>query len=136
MNNNKMPGLNVRAPWARFLLAGRKTVETRAYALPEKYIAKDLWLIETPGKHGNFKARVIGVVRFSGSKEYKSKDEFYNDTDLHLIDSDNREYAWRSEVKKFGWIVEQVQAVEQFAAPFPRGIVYAGPFEAFTERQK
>jgi hypothetical protein len=132
--HKKLPGINIQAPWARLLLDRTKQIETRTYALPAKYAGQNLWLIETPGKLGNFKARVIGTIRFSECKEYTSKDEFYEDFDLHLISPDNKDYAWRPEVKKFGWIVDQVQKVEEFVAPCPRGIVYASPFEASIVR--
>lgn len=135
MSHNINPGINIQAPWALLLLDQKKQIETRTYALPTKYAGQDLWLIETPGKSGKFKARVIGIIRFSESKEYKSESEFFEDADLHLIYPGNREYAWRSNTRKFGWIVDRVKAVEQFVAPFPRGIVYASPFEAPVRRQ-
>lgn len=124
------PGINVQAPWARLLLEQQKQIETRTYQLPRKYVGQDLWLIETPGALGKFKARVIGVIRFSESKEYRTKKEFYEDSDLHLIYPDNQTYRWRAGVKKFGWIVDHVYRTEEFVAPVPRGIVYASPFEA------
>ena len=130
----KLPGINVQTPWARMLLSGEKTTETRTYSLPLKYVGHDLWLIETPGKIGKFTARVIGIIRFSGSEEYKSEKEFYDKADRHLILSKDSEYAWKIDVRKFGWIVEHVQPVEEFLAPSPRGIVYARPFGALIER--
>lgn len=129
MNNRRIPGINIQAPWARLLLDEKKQIETRTYPLPPKYVGQDLWLIETPGQLGKFKARVIGIIRFSESKQYKSKSEFYEDIDLHLIQPGNRDYAWCNGVKKYGWVVEDVRDVEEFIAPSPRGIIYAGPFE-------
>ena len=126
---DKIPGINIQTPWARLLLSKKKQIETRTYPLPIKYLGQDLWLIETPGRLGKFKARVIGVIRFSGYKHYKSKAEFYEDCDLHLIQPGNHDYAWRSGVMKYGWVVESVREVDEFVAPSPRGIVYAGPFE-------
>jgi hypothetical protein len=136
MSNIKHPGINVQAPWARLLLEQKKQIETRTYPLPAKYVGKDLWLIETPGSLGKFKARVIGVIRFAESKEYGSKDEFNSDIDLHLVHPDNQEYRWRAGIRKFGWIVESVCRTEEFEAPFPRGIVYASPFESPVGRQR
>jgi hypothetical protein len=124
------PGINVQTPWARLLLEQKKQIETRTYPLPEKYVGKDLWLIETPGSIGKFKARIIGIIRFSDCKEYRSKAEFDKDLDLHLIHRDCKEYRWRAGFKKFGWIVQRVKPVEEFSAPTPRGIVFAGPFSA------
>ena len=131
----KFPGINVQAPWARLLLGKEKQIETRTYPLPMKYVGKDLWLIETPGKGGAFKARVIGIIRFSGSKEYESERAFYDDVDLHLIYPDNTDYAWQSHLRKFAWIVDKVKPFDEFPAPLPRGIVYAGPFESPLGRQ-
>lgn len=130
----KLPGLNVQAPWARLLLDGEKTVETRTYPLPEKYVDKDLWLIETPGPSKAFKARVIGVIRFTGSKRYQSAAEFYRDRGLHLIDPDSSKYAWKTGILKYRWQVGTVRKVKPFAAPFPRGIVYCRPFARLSGR--
>ena len=129
MRDKKLPGLNVQAPWARLLLDGKKTIETRTYALPEKYRDQDLWLIETPGRLGKFKARVIGVIRFSECKQYKSAAAFYDDSNLHLIELGTEDYAWRPGVQKFGWIVASVKNSTEFDAPTPRGIIYARPFD-------
>jgi hypothetical protein len=128
-NDKKLPGLNVQAPWARLLLEGKKTIETRTYPLPKKYCDQDLWLIETPGHLGKFKARVIGIIRFSGSKQYKSATAFYDDSDLHLIELSGKDYAWRSGVQRYGWIVASVKKTTEFDAPSPRGIVYSRPFD-------
>lgn len=131
MRDKKLPGLNVQAPWARLLLEGTKTIETRTYPLPEKYLGQDLWLIETPGRLGKFKARVIGVIRFSDCKEYESATAFYEDSDLHLIEVGSQDYEWRSGVQKFGWVVASARKTVEFVAPSPRGIVYALPFERY-----
>lgn len=130
MRDRKLPGLNVQAPWARLLLEGKKTIETRTYPLPEKYRGQDLWLIETPGRLGKFKARVIGVIRFVDCKQYKASADFYDDSDLHLIEAGAKDYAWRTGVKKFGWVVESVMRASEFDAPSPRGIVYSRPFKS------
>jgi hypothetical protein len=129
MSHKKLSGLNIQTPWARLLLEGKKTIETRTYPLPEKYRGQDLWLIETPGKLRKFKARVIGVIRFSQSKTYGSATEFYDDFELHLIHASSTDYAWKPGVPKFGWIVASVQSANSFDAPSPRGIVYSRPFD-------
>ncbi len=128
MHDKKLPGINIQAPWSRLLIEGKKSIETRTYQLPEKYRAKDLWLIETPGRLGKFKARVIGVIRFSEFRQYSSAAAFYEDSDLHLIHPDTKDYAWHGRTK-FGWFVERVKVVDTFAAPTLRGIVYSRPFD-------
>ena len=57
-----MTGINIQAPWSQLLINSDKCVETRSYALPDKYIGEELLLIETPGKNGKFKARIIGIL--------------------------------------------------------------------------
>lgn len=123
-----LPGINIQAPWARLLLEGKKSIETRTYPLPEKYLGQELWLIETPGHFGKFKARVIGVIKFSGYKAYKSASEFYGDKDLHLVEPNNTDYAWKKGIPKYGWMVESVRKIQIFEAPSPRGILYSRPF--------
>lgn len=135
MANISLPGLNVQTPWAQLLLEGKKTIETRTYPLPEKYQGKDLWLIETPGKAGKFKARVIGVIRFSGSKKYKTVAEFNADYDLHQVGEDDPNFSWKKGELKFGWILEHVKIIQPFDAPSPRGIVYCGQFENPTRKE-
>ena len=128
MIDKKLPGINVQQPWARLLLSGEKTIETRTYPITDKYINQDMWLIETPGKEGGFRARVIGRICFSGSKEYHTQQDFYNDSRSHLIDKSDLSYAWKEGKRKFGWIVKTVAPISQFTPPFPRGIVYVSPF--------
>ena len=53
-----MTGLNVQAPWTGLLISGEKSVETRSYPLPKKYVGEKLALVETPGKSGSFKRRI------------------------------------------------------------------------------
>lgn len=125
----KLPGLNVQAPWARLLLDGSKTIETRTYPLPLKHVGHDMWLIETPGRIGKFKARVIGTIRFSSFKQYKSSREFNSDIDLHLVRPTDPDFAWSAEIPKFGWIVETVKIISPFEAPSSRGHVYSRAFE-------
>lgn len=121
MSVKKLPGLNVQAPWARLLLEGQKTIETRTYPLPEKYRGQDLWLIETPGRLGKFKARVIGVIRFSDCMQYGSAVEFYAESDLHLIEARAKDYGWQAGVPKFGWIIVSVKKTTESDAPSRRG---------------
>ena len=62
-----MTGINIQTPWSELLINGDKSVETRSYPLPEKYMGEELALIETPGRYGRFKARIIGTITFSHS---------------------------------------------------------------------
>jgi hypothetical protein len=123
------PGINMQAPWCDLLLSGEKTVETRGYPLPERLKHEWLWLIETPGRVGKFKARVRGRIKFSGSIEYKTRHEWLADHKRHRVEINDPQFSFRRGNPKFGWIVEDVESCsEPFAPPAARGIVYARPF--------
>jgi len=62
----KLTGINIQFPISRLILSGEKTVETRTYPIPEHYINQELAIIETPGRDGDFKARIVGTIIFSG----------------------------------------------------------------------
>lgn len=116
-----LPGLNIQFPISRLILSGKKTVETRLYSLPKKYIGKDLLLIETPGSSGTFEARIVGLVRFSECFQYKSKKQFYEDQRRHFVDASSP-YAWKDK-KKWGWLVEHVEVLPApILAPKRKGI--------------
>ncbi len=124
----EFPGINVQTPWARLLLSGEKVIETRTYSIPEKYINRWMWLIETPGRSGDFKARVIGMIKFSSSKKYENELEWKKDRDWHLVEQTDPLFRWDDSKQKYGWIVSEVKKCRPFLAPNPRGIVYARPF--------
>jgi hypothetical protein len=107
------PGVNIQFPISRMLLDGSKTVETRTYPLPKKYLGKDLILIETPGHSGEFKARAIAIIRFSESFAYPNKKKFYEDVDRHRVSPDSI-WAWSSSKPKYGWVVA---IIERFSNP-------------------
>jgi len=95
-------GLFVRKPWSQYLLNGVKTEETRTYSI-EKFHLNDqwLWLLETP------KAKAIGIIKFNGETQYKSRDEFYSHVAMkkHMVQPDGA-FEW---VKpKYGWIVSEI----------------------------
>ena len=96
------PGINIQWPISRDILSGKKSIETRTYPIPEKYLRKEMLLIETPGPHGNFKARIMAIIKFIDCFEYKNKREFYMDYKRHLID-ENSHWAWK---KKAKWVGE------------------------------
>lgn len=98
--------INIQWPISRDILSGAKTIETRTYPIPKKYIDKDLYIIETPGKSGKFKSRAIGIIRFNKSIEYSSKTAFYRDTKKHLVDKDST-WCWKDK-PKWGWCIISV----------------------------
>lgn len=120
-----MTGINIQSPWAELLVNGLKTVETRSYHLPEKYIGEPLALIETPGKSGKFKSRIIGVITFSHSFQYPDKESWIEDYCRHKVEDGNILYGWNDKKSKYGWVVSDVVKLESpIQPPQKRGIVF------------
>jgi hypothetical protein len=119
-----MTGLNIQTPWSSLLIDGLKSVETRSYHLPLKYEGVELYLVETPGKLGKFKARVIGTISFSHSFKYSTKTDWINDHNRHLVSQDDPLYSWNDK-PKYGWVV---CSVKKFDEPLDisgkRGIIF------------
>ena len=120
-----MTGLNIQSPWSQLLIDGDKRVETRSYPLPEKYEGVELALIETPGKHGNFKSRIVGTITFSHSFQYPDKQSWVDDRNRHKVEKNDEFYGWNSNKPKYGWVVSNVQKFdEHIPAPKKKGIVF------------
>lgn len=111
-----LPGLNIQFPISREILSGKKSIETRTYPIPKAYLGKTLFLVETPGRNGQFKARVVAKIRFSDCFKYPSKAAFYRDSSRHLVTPDSP-WAWQDKAK-WGWVIESVEALE---TAFPAG---------------
>ena len=120
----------MQAPGCELLLSGTKTVETRGYPLPERLENIWLWLIETPGPKGKFKARIRGRIKFSGSFQYQSKSQWLQDFARHQVSPNDAQFAFKAATPKYGWIVAGCEECEAIAPPAKRGIVYARPFAA------
>jgi len=122
-------GINIQWPISELILSGEKTIETRTYPIPEKYINQDMILIETPGKKGKFKARMRGIIVFTECFKYKNKREFYKDSDKTCV---TPESDWEYDVTKgkWGW---RVLVKQEFDTPRPlkkrSGIVYSNGIE-------
>jgi hypothetical protein len=127
-----MTGINIQSPWSRLLINKDKIVETRSYPLPEKYKNQELAIIETPGKYGRFKSRIIGTITFSHSFKYENKDEWLNDYSRHLVDKNDEDYGWKYYKPKYGWIVSNITKLKQsISPPKRRGIVFANNCRVF-----
>jgi len=128
-----MTGLNIQAPWSSLLINGLKSVETRSYHLPLKYEGVELYLVETPGKLGKFKARVIGTITFSHSFKYSTKTDWINDHNRHLVSQNDPLYSWNDK-PKYGWVV---CSVKKFDEPLDisgkRGIIFTNNLTLFQE---
>ncbi len=108
MKTNSYPGINIQFPISRLILQGAKTIETRTYPIPKKFIGQEMVIIETPGKRGKFKARMIGLIVFGDSFKYESEAAFYNDLERHHVSPDSI-WAWQAREPKWGWPVIRVK---------------------------
>jgi hypothetical protein len=121
-------GINIQFPISQEILSGKKTVETRTYQLPQKYLNTDILMIETPGKLGNFKSRIVALIRFTRCIAYSSKKDFYADNCRHKVTPESP-WAWKDK-PKFGW---EVTVVKSFEKPISlsqrKGIVFTNNIE-------
>ena len=124
-------GLNIQYPFSRLILAGHKDIEVRNYPLGHRNIAKpeeEMSLIETPPKNQGsaavdialgsppHRAQVIGTVRFSKSKPYKTQVAWDRDRPRHRIKRGSA-LDWRKgQGNKHAWRVRQVR---RFREPVP-----------------
>lgn len=120
-----MTGLNIQIPWSTLLINGDKSVETRSYRLPKQYEGVSLALIETPGKKGNFKSRVIGEITFSHCFKYSTKYEWISDYNRHKVNENDQKFGWNPSVSKYGWVVSNiVKYDEPIIVNKKKGIVF------------
>lgn len=116
-------GLNIQFPISQSILDGSKTVETRTYPLPERLQNVELLMVETPGRTGKFKSRIVAKIIFSSSFKYKSKKDFHLDFVRHRVAPDSK-WDW-GEKGKWGWIIKEVVVLNN-PKPLKKkpGIVY------------
>ena len=107
MSTKSYTGINIQYPISGEILAQKKTIETRTYPIPQKYIGKTLLFVETPGTKGKFKSRIVAKIVFAESFPYKSKSEFYADVGRHLVTSSSP-WAWSDDKPKWGWVVKKI----------------------------
>lgn len=123
----KLAGINIQSPISTLIASGEKVIETRTYEIPTDYLGKEIYLIETPGKTGKFKARAIAIIRFTKCFKYKSQKEFYNDFERHKVDKDSP-WAW-TDKEKWGWELELIKKIPPVEITHPRGIVFTKVIE-------
>lgn len=119
-------GINIQFPISQLILNGQKTIETRTYPIPKKYLGHEMVIIETPGRSGKFKARVVSIIKFEDCFQYTSKEEFYRDTKKHQI-TPNSPWSWeKSKKKKWGWVIAYITLLKK-PIPLKRrsGIVFS-----------
>ena len=108
-----MTGINIQTPWSNMLINGVKTIETRSYPLPKKYEGIELVLVETQGNKSNFISRAIGTIVFSCSIEYSDQKSWQNDYFKHKVSGNDKNFGWKPDKKKYGWIVIKVKKFEK-----------------------
>ena len=107
MTTKTYTGINIQYPISQLIIEKKKTIETRTYPIPPNYLGQEMALIETPGKTGKFKARIIAIIKFTDCFQYKSKKEFYDQSNLHCVTQDSI-WAWH-DGEKWGWPVKVVK---------------------------
>jgi len=121
----ELRGFFVRKPWSQYLLNGIKTEETRTYSIDKFNLNNQwLWLLETP------RAKAIGIIKFAGETQYKSREEFYSSESVrkHLVQPDGA-FEWIK--PKYGWIVADVIKLK---TPFiPEGYTANRIFTSFIK---
>lgn len=108
-----MNGINIQYPWSKLLIDQEKCVETRSYPLPKKYIGIELALIETPGRKEKFKSNIIGTITFSHSFKYETIYDFESDFNRHLVPIDDKNYGWKNDKDKYGWVVCNINKFDE-----------------------
>jgi hypothetical protein len=108
-----MNGINIQYPWSKLLIDQEKCVETRSYPLPKKYIGIELALIETPGRKEKFKSSIIGTITFSHSFKYETIYDFESDFNRHLVPVDDKNYGWKNDKDKYGWVVCNINKFDE-----------------------
>lgn len=132
-----IPGINIQWPWSQMLLSGAKTIETRTYKIPQKYIGVELALIETPGalgkkKAGILKARIIGTITFGCCVQYETKHAWIADVSKHLVNLDDAKFGFDDRKEKWGWcVVDFKKFTKIIPVPKKRGIIFAKECEVF-----
>jgi hypothetical protein len=123
-SKKRYTGINIQFPISSLILSGTKTIETRHYPLPKKYINEPLVVIETPGLNGNFKARMVAFITFGESFLYETADKFYKDTKLHHVTKESP-WRWVSGKKKYGWPILTITLFKSdIPAPKKKGIKF------------
>lgn len=111
MKNKTVTGINIQYPISRLILDGKKTIETRTYPIPKNYVGQEMALVETPGKDGKFKSRIIAIIKFGPSFKYESENKFYSEYSLHCVDPESP-WAWNPSKEKWGWPVEVIHILK------------------------
>jgi hypothetical protein len=93
--------------------------------MPSWLAGQELVMIETPGKTGKFKQRMVALIVFGEGFQYPNQKSFYSDFDRHHV-SPESPWAWKTGVGKWGWPIVSIKIFEtQLPMKKRGGIVYA-----------
>ncbi|KDO23757.1 hypothetical protein SPRG_10534 [Saprolegnia parasitica CBS 223.65] len=119
--------LECQAPYCDWILAGRKTVETRRYPCPDHLIGQRIWLLESPAGSVRQSAvpdqvdltttpglRIVGHIIVAASVRYTSQAHWDADASRHCVPASSG-YEWSPDVDVYGW--ELSAAVATTTAP-------------------
>jgi hypothetical protein len=130
-SSSGIPGINIQWPWSQLIISGKKTIETRAYPLPENKKNIPIALIETPGPRGRQEggiknARIIGVIKFTKCVKYSSLSGWRKDFTKHRVPSDDPDYQLSPGEVRYGWVTKVIKEFSKpKEAPQKKGIVWA-----------
>lgn len=103
-----LPALYVRSQWARRIAEGSKSIETRGYRMPDKYLGE--WVAIVQSNRGE-KSKVVCLAYISGSFKYISEQEFRCDAAAHRIPKGHILYDWGTTPEKWGWKIAMVAGI-------------------------
>mmetsp|Transcript_20505 Transcript_20505/g.33509 ORF Transcript_20505/g.33509 Transcript_20505/m.33509 type:complete len:173 (-) Transcript_20505:599-1117(-) len=125
-------GLEMQQPYSEFVLTGQKSIESRAYPLPEALIDAKIEILQSergqdgissvPDRVTLHKSREnssssqsplqrIGWVKFVKCIQYTSRERFEADQEKHLVDPKSG-YGWNDKREMYGWVVGSFQKQE------------------------
>ena len=118
-------GLEMQQPYSEFVLNGQKSIESRAYPLPEALIDVKIEILQSEKGQDRVSSvpdrvilqkssdnsssiqsplKRIGWVKFAKCIQYKSLERFEADQEKHLVDP-NSGYSWNDDRPMYGWVV-------------------------------
>lgn len=122
-------GLEMQQPYSEFVLNGQKSIESRAYPLPEALIDVKIEILQSEKGQDRVSSvpdrvilqkssdnnssiqsplKRIGWVKFAKCIQYKSRERFEADREKHLVDP-NSGYSWNDDRPMYGWVVGSYQ---------------------------
>lgn len=113
-------GLEMQDPWARHVLTGAKSIETRSYDLPPALIGKKIAILQSRQGRAGISAvsdtldlnsgtvELVGWCIFDRVCAYRDQAAFKVDEARHMVRSDS-EYGWKAGSTEviYGWMISE-----------------------------